>query len=191
MINRLTGVLVDTNPQSVTIDVGGVGFLVFVNLSTLSRLGHIGEQVSVVTYMEVKEDKLALYGFITTSEYELFQLLIGVNGVGCKSALSILDLGSPEQIQNAIGGGEVKVITQVSGIGKKTAERIILELKEKVSMVTGGQEIFIRVQHEELIEALESLGYKSHDIQRVLSAVDTNLDLGEQVRQALKHLQIK
>lgn len=191
MINRLTGVLVDTSPQSVTIDVGGVGFLVFVNLSTLSRLGHIGEQVSVVTYMEVKEDKLALYGFISVSEYELFQLLIGVNGVGCKSALTILDLGTPDQIQQAIGEGQVKVITQVSGIGKKTAERIILELKDKVSAVVGGEQAVIRVQHEELIEAMESLGYKSHDIQRVLSEVDQSVDLGDQVRQALKLLHTK
>lgn len=190
MIGRLRGRIVEASAHSVILDVNGVGYVVFVNLSTLSRMGHVGEEASLVTYLEVKEDKLALYGFLNTEEYALFQLLIAVNGVGCKSALTILDLGTPDQISQAIRDEQVSILTQVSGIGKKTAERLILELKDKVGFagVEAGSPLQ-RTRHADLVDALESLGFKPGEIQRVVNDMDPALDLGEQVRRALKLLQ--
>ncbi len=191
MIGRLRGKIQEITAHSVILDVNGVGYLVFVNLSTLSKIGHAGEEASLVTYLEVKEDKLALFGFLNSEEHHLFQLLIGVSGVGCKSALTILDLGTSEQIQQAIREEKVSVLTQVSGIGKKTAERLILELKDKVGISTpmDGVSPIQRSQHEDLVDALESLGFKPGQIQRVITDMDPKMDLGEQVRQALKLLQ--
>lgn len=188
MIGSLTGRIQFKTAQTIILDVSGVGYTVWVNLSTISQLGTTGSEASLITHLDVKEDSLTLYGFLEYAAYELFLKLVSVSGVGSKSALTILDLGKPEEIAYAIRTENVGVLTQVSGIGKKTAERIILELKEKVGFGEASELAPVE-DSSDLQDALESLGYKPSQIQRVLSEIDSTKDLGDQVRQALKLLQ--
>jgi len=190
MIASLTGTIQTKNPQNIILNVGGVGYLVWVNLTTISKLGNIGDEICIITHLEVKEDSLTLFGFLDNEAYLLFKLLTSVSGVGAKSGLNILDLGNPADIARAICDSNLAVLTSVSGIGKKTAERIVLELKDKVlGFSSGGSGKEIRQFSEDLETALESLGYKPNQIQKVMQEIDFNKDLGEQVRTALKLLQ--
>lgn len=189
MIGTLTGTLHNKTAQTITLNVHGVGYVVWVNLSSLSKLGEVGETVTVITHLEVKEDSLTLFGFLRQSEYELFKLLLSVSGVGAKSALTTLDLGEPEELAQAIRLEEVTTLTQISGIGKKTAQRIILELKDKLGGLETESTLSDRNTRQDLFDALESLGYTVKEIQNVLSDIDQNQELGTQVRTALKLLQ--
>ncbi len=197
MIASLSGTIQYKKDHTIIVAVGGVGYMVLVNSITLSSLGGVGDEVSLITYLDVKEDSLTLFGFLDMMSYELFKQLISVNGVGCKSALSILDLDRPEALIHSIQQERVNVLNQASGIGKKTAERIILELRDKLGVaisqmgsiddaVVDRQEYHIT---QDVWDALESLGYKSIQIQRVIPQLDASLEVSEQIRMALKLLQ--
>lgn len=191
MIASLTGSIQIKTPQNIILDVNGVGYLIWVNLNTISKIGNVGDKLTIITHLEVKEESLTLFGFLDNQAYLLFKLLTSVSGVGAKSGLNILDLGNASDIANAIRDANLAVLTSVSGIGKKTAERIVLELKDKVLgfSSSSSSSMSMKQSSEDLETALESLGYKPNQIQRVMQEIDFSKDLGEQVRIALKLLQ--
>jgi Holliday junction DNA helicase RuvA len=197
MIASLAGTIQYKQNNNLIVDVRGVGYSVLVNSITYTSVGSVGENVSLITYLDVKEDSLTLFGFLDMISFELFKYLISVNGVGAKSALAILDLDQPEAIMQSIQQERISVLNQASGIGKKTAERIILELKDKLSPlynhITIADDISTNSASsqntQDVWDALESLGYKPSQIQKVLSNLDGTLEVSEQIRLALKLLQ--
>ena len=129
MIAYLTGTVAGTDQTTAVIDVNGVGYAVFMSSRALSRLPHAGEQMRVFTYLQVREDDMSLYGFLTLEEKDLFQRLIGVTGVGPKVALAALSTFEPDELVEAIVAEDVKAVSRIPGVGKKSASRIVLELK--------------------------------------------------------------
>ena len=197
MIASLAGKIQYKQNNNLIVDVRGVGYSVLVNSITYTSVGSVGEDVSLITYLDVKEDSLTLFGFLDMISFELFKYLISVNGVGAKSALAILDLDQPAAIMQSIQQERISVLNQASGIGKKTAERIILELKDKLSPLYNHITIADNISSnsgssqntQDVWDALESLGYKPSQIQQVLSNLDSTLEVSEQIRLALKLLQ--
>jgi Holliday junction DNA helicase RuvA len=196
MIASLSGIIKYKQNNNIIIDINGVGYSVLVNTITYNSVGDIGDKLSLITYLDVKEDSLTLFGFLDMLSFELFKYLISVNGVGAKSALAILDLDQPEALMQAIQQERVSILNQASGIGKKTAERIILELSDKLGHLytleigdnSSSQVNNVKVS-QDVWDALESLGYKPSQIQRVISEIDSALEISEQIRAALKLLQ--
>lgn len=196
MIASLAGTIQYKQNNNLIINVNGVGYSVLVNGITFSSIGVVGDEISLITYLDVKEDSLTLFGFLDMISFELFKYLISVNGVGAKSALAILDLDQPESLIQAIQQGRVSVLHQASGIGKKTAERIVLELRDKLGGLTGfmpessssGDSKDYK-STQDVWDALESLGYKPSQIQKIIPALDSSLEVSEQIRLALKLLQ--
>lgn len=186
MIAHLTGTLLSKEPAEVVIDVAGVGYAVGVPVSTLTALPAVGERVSLFTHHHVREDQLALFGFATAAEQRLFRQLIGVSGIGPKVGLAILSVSNPDDIRSAIAGGDTEFIAQVPGIGKKTAERVVIDLKDKVEMVTidGSPR-----GTDDVVEALVGLGYSRQDARKAVSKVASQTtETDELVRAALKEL---
>ena len=180
MISRLRGTVAARTGAGIVVDVGGVGYLVAATPRVNARLG---EETTVETYLHVREDALQLYGFADAAERELFVQLLGVNGVGPKVALAIVSGSRPGELRKAIVREDVARFQAIPGIGKKTAERIVLELKEKivvdVAEAAPGGDLTAR-------DALVELGYSLVDAERALADVDESLAVEEQVRQALR-----
>lgn len=172
--------------------VRGVGYKVFVSRETLGNLPKIESFSKLFTYLYVRENELDLYGFLTRGELAMFELLIGISGIGPKGALSILSVASPKDLRIAILSGNDKLLTKVSGIGKKTAQKIILELKEKVEefRIDGGEGMPEELeQRQDAIDALVALGYLQRDAREALSHVSKEvMDIEERVKEALKIL---
>lgn len=190
MISGLDGTLEQINADSAVVKVGGISFQVFTPASTLSELGSMGERVRLHTYLHWKEDATALYGFASVQELGLFKMLIAVNGVGPRSALSILSALKPDDLASAILRGDVDLITEAPGIGKKTAARLVLELKGKLEKgwggITGGGPT---KDSAEVVAALTGLGYSTADANRAAAAVGSqDLSLEDRIRLALRHL---
>ena len=161
MISRLKGTLVALDQKAIVIDIGGVGFEVYISQDTHSSLEGIGKTIELWTHLVVRETALDLYGFKDVETRDFFRLLLSVSGIGPKSALAILDLAPLSALQTAIHKGDAAHLTKVSGIGKKTAQKIILELREKVGSGSGGDAAIIA--HEEdrdVLDALTALGYR-------------------------------
>lgn len=135
MISYVRGVLDHKEPNRVIVDVNGLGYEVFVPLSTYQELPAIGDQVKLVTYHHVREDTMQLYGFLSSEEKEIFELVLSISGVGTKVALNILSSISVNEFRSAVAQGDMKTLTKISGIGKKSAERLVLELKDKIGKV--------------------------------------------------------
>jgi Holliday junction DNA helicase RuvA len=196
MIASLTGIIQYKQNNNLIVNVNGVGYSVLVNTLTFNSIGVIGEELSLITYLDVKEDSLTLFGFLDMTSFELFKYLISVNGVGAKSALAILDLDQPEALMQAIQQERVNILNQANGIGKKTAERIVLELRDKLGHLytldftqnPNSQTSSTQIS-QDVWDALESLGYKPSQIQRVIAELDYTLEVSEQIRLALKLLQ--
>lgn len=190
MIGYLKGIVTHIFREYCFIDVHGVGYRVFVPASTMEKLT-IGRETTVFTYMSVREDAILLYGFATQDEYELFMLLISVNGVGPKVALGILSAANPDGFRLAVHQKNMKVLTKMPGIGKKTAERIVLELQDKIGPVDDGAVADLSVPAAaasqgiaaETLAALVSLGYSE---QEVLPVVEAKADTCQTVEQLLK-----
>lgn len=190
MIGRLTGVLLEKNPPEILIDVQGVGYEVDAPMSTFYALPNLGESISLFTHLLVREDAQLLYGFATRTERVLFRALLKVNGVGAKVALAILSGLSTNEFLTCIATKDVAALVRVPGIGKKTAERLLIELQDKVetlgvvNLQTGAPPILpeqsVRSQAE---EALAALGYKAAEASRLLdkSAAD-----GQSVEQMIR-----
>jgi holliday junction DNA helicase RuvA len=198
LIAYLEGKLVEKDPTHLIVEVNGVGYSVNIPVSTFSNLGDTGNTVKVLTYQHVREDELKLFGFYTKPEKDLFELLISVNGVGPKVALGILSFLSVGEFQKAVLSENLDILTSIAGIGRKTAQRLIVELKEKLGKIDlgmgkdlkGKEGILIPVQ-EEAILALVSLGYTKYDAKKALEIVASeakeSLPLEEMIRRALKH----
>ena len=180
MIARLRGTLVARTADGLVLDVNGVGYLV---QATPSAAGKGGDEITVETYLHVREDAIQLYGFADAAERELFVQLLGVNGVGPKVALAIVSGSRPAELRRAIVREDLARFQAIPGIGKKTAERIVLELKEKVVDATA-----TRPRRRDLTarDALVELGYNVVDAERALAEVDQELPIEEQVRAALR-----
>lgn len=168
----------------------GVGYKVFLTKPNFEIVNEGDENVSFFTHLNVKEDSLDIYGFRSQKELELFELLISLSGIGPKAALGILSLDTPDAIAGAILRDDPEYLTKVSGIGKKTAQKIAVELKDKVLKIgfeiTGGP---AKKNNEEVYDALFSLGYKKHDIQNALKNIPEEISGTENmIKEALKHL---
>lgn len=173
------------------IKVGGLSLQVFMPTSTLSLMGRRGEEVKIHTHLHLREDNIALYGFASPEELSLFKSLISVSGVGPKLALLLLSALNPEQLTQALATGNIARLTQVPGIGKKTASRLVLELKGKLE-VSGLEAVPALAEKEnaEVIAALTSLGYSVSEASKALSALPAGkeLSLEEKVKLALQEL---
>ena len=181
MIARLRGVVDGRVGQAVVLDVGGVGYLVQATPS-VHRLG--SGEVTVHVHTVVREDAFQLFGFATTEERELFELLLGVNGVGPKVALAIVGGSTPSELRRAIARDDVKRFQAIPGVGLKTAQRVVLELKEKLTLVdiAGGADSDGLTARDALVE----LGWALIDAERALADVDPDLAVEEQVREVLR-----
>lgn len=187
MIGQLIGKVSVVDSRFVILDVNGVGYKVFCSLDTLNKLKSSKEPVTIWTHLVVREDVLDLYGFLDKAELEFFELLIGISGVGPKSALSILSLAPPETLKRAISANNTGYLTQVSGIGRKIAEKIVLELRDKIGALEseGGN----LDQEAETILALEALGYSNREAREALHKIPNHItDTGEQIKEVLKQL---
>jgi holliday junction DNA helicase RuvA len=184
MISRLQGTVVGSFPEGLVLDVGGVGYLVAATPSVL-RTAAPGSELTVETYLNVREDALQLYGFADRAERELFTQLLTVNGVGPKVALAIVSGSPAEELRRAIVREDAARFQAIPGIGKKTAERIVLELKEKVE-ATAVTAIGPESPHLVARDALVELGYSVIDAERALAETDADATPEERVRQALR-----
>jgi Holliday junction DNA helicase RuvA len=170
VIAQVRGRLLRKEPQEAIVDVGGVGYRVAIPLSTFYRIGDVGDEVSLLTHTHVREDTLALFGFLTSGEQALFERLIAVSGVGPRLALSILSGIEAPDLVSALRTSDVARLTRIPGVGKKTAERLVLELKDKVQNLSGAEEPApagpAAATKEDLASALVHLGYSRPEAER-------------------------
>ncbi|KPJ59756.1 MAG: hypothetical protein AMJ46_09680 [Latescibacteria bacterium DG_63] len=194
MISCLKGALLEKTPTRIVLDVGGIGYGVNVPLSTYEKLGDIGDLVELLTHLHVREDALDLYGFATAEEKQLFELLITVTGIGPRLALGILSGSEARSFAGAVASGNFALLTTISGVGKKLAERIVVELKEKIDTLASVREEVAAVGQEspyynDAILALISLGLTrasaSKALKRVVVEGGGQLTLEEMIRRAL------
>lgn len=189
MIASLNGKVMEIRSDAVVVDVGGIGFLVFIPGSLLARI-RTGENFFLYTYLVVRQDLLALYGFETNEEREIFILLLSVNGIGPKLALAILSSLNPDTIKNAIIQENSDVFNRVSGVGKKTAQKIILQLHDHIPVVTGLESLAAISEHDsEVLAALSVLGYSVVEAQAALQSIprDAPEDTEERLKLALQY----
>ncbi|MGV6817318.1 MAG: Holliday junction branch migration protein RuvA [Thiotrichales bacterium] len=197
MIARLCGKLIDKQPPELLVDVGGVGYEVLAPMSTVYSLPAIGDPVTLLTHFHVREDAQVLYGFLTTAERSLFRSLIKVNGIGAKMALAVLSSMSPGEFTLCVQNGDVSALTRVPGIGKKTAERLVVEMRDKLSDLgamptaagssTAGAPAAPGDPAAEARQALEALGYKAQDAAKMIKKVaGADHSAEELIRLALK-----
>ena len=195
MIARLTGKLTTKNPGELILDVGGVGYQVFIPLSTFYELPERGEPLSLQIYTAVRENAIELYGFLTLQEKELFKLLLNVSKIGPKLAQNILSGISSEDLKTAIITGDILKLNAIPGIGKKTAERMILELKDKVPKAQAVEQEMAALPGELLDDALSALlnlGYKrtvaERTVKRAINEAGRDGSLEDIIRISLKYL---
>ncbi|MCX8575402.1 MULTISPECIES: Holliday junction branch migration protein RuvA [unclassified Gilliamella] len=199
MIGRLRGIIIEKQPPKVLIDVGGVGYNVFMPMTCFYELPNNGQEVIVLTHLIVREDAQLLYGFNHEQERELFRELIKVNGVGPKLALAILSGMSAQQFIVAVEQGEIKTLVKLPGVGTKTAERLIVEMKDRVKrfgeelsdsmtiVETGNIKKSSNQIESEAVSALIALGYKPQEASRIISKViKPEMDCETLIREALK-----
>jgi holliday junction DNA helicase RuvA len=193
MIAGINGTIEAIGANFIVIEVGGVSFQVYLPTSTLSHLGVVGQQAKLHTHLHVREDNLTLYGFGSSRELALFETVITVKGIGPKLGLALLSAMDVDQVTSAIASGDAARLTGVPGIGKKTAERIVLELKDKIGtqwMVS--QDLEVAQGNTEVMAALASLGYSTAEAARALSNLpNTALPIEEKLKLALKYLSEK
>lgn len=186
MIGTLTGTITHKDERRLIVEVGGIGYKVSGTTGTISQ-AKIGVTVSLWTYLVVREDALDLYGFTNREELIFFELLINISGIGPKSALAILSLAPPETLRRAISSGNTEYLTQISGIGRKSAEKIILELRDKLDSLPEDDKV--TTTETEAMEALRSLGYPLKDARETLRELATqHNNTSELVRAAIKRL---
>lgn len=191
MIATLTGKVAEKIADTVVIDVAGVGYGLFVTTEDFGLLT-TGNNVKVYIYEHIRENAHDLFGFVNLDTKQLFEQLLGVNGVGPKMALSVLSIGTANEVRVAIAGGDVKFIQHANGVGKRVAERIVVDLKDKVGLAgvdlatTGMLQSDNLLRQDEAVEALVALGYSPQDAASTLATVPADLPLEERIKQALK-----
>ena len=193
MITQLRGRLVEKSPTSVVIDCQGVGYLVNISLYTFGQLTD-EENIQLFTHLQVREDAHTLYGFTTDLERQLFRLLIGISGIGANTARTMLSSLSPSEIGQAIQGEQVDVIQSVKGIGAKTAQRVVIELRDKIQAVVadvGIPAVSSNTNREEALSALGVLGYQTKSCVKVIDellSMDAEMSVERLIRNALNKL---
>jgi len=188
MIGRLSGLLLDKNPAQLIVECNGVGYEVGVPMSTFYNLPATGERVTLLTHMVVREDAQLLYGFGTTQERELFRELIKISGIGARTALAILSGMSVNDLAQAVTLQEVGRLTRIPGIGKKTAERLLLELKGKLGAELGAAPGTEGESSNDVLSALLALGYSEKEALLAIKQVPAGSTVSDGIRQALKSL---
>ncbi len=202
MIGFLRGKIAGCDEKMLLLDVGGVGYEVNIPLGMASELPPIGEEAKVYTYLSVKDDSFSLFGFLSHDDLEVFKLLIAVSGIGPKGAQSILATLSADDLRFAILSGDSKAIAKAPGIGAKTAQRVIIDLKDKLSLEETFEHAFNETDgkrataetdngaRDEAVEALVALGYSSTDAYRAVRAADdgSGMDSNALLKAALKHI---
>jgi len=190
MIGRISGILLDKTPPLALIDCNGVGYECEVPMSTFYLLPQVGDKVTLLTHFVVREDAQLLFGFGTNQERLMFRQLLKVNGIGAKSALAILSGLSIDELIQAVSLQEAGLLTRVPGIGKKTAERLLLELKDKFTLdsdlsIKGSGMASIS---QDVLNALIALGYNERESLNAVKSLDVNLTVNDGIKQALKYL---
>ena len=199
MISYIKGELVEVTENAIVLDHGGMGFSIMMPASILAKLPQIGSELKVHTYLYVKEDILDLYGFLTKDDLKIFKLLITVNGIGPKGALAILSAMTPDDLRFAVLAGDAKTISKAPGIGNKTAQKLIIELKDKLKIedVLDSSDGVYETSSDmgdtaaaEAVMALTALGYSAADATRAVKLVDNagNMDSEALLKAALKKL---
>lgn len=188
MIAMLSGRVSEKLADQIIIDVQGIGYGVFATAEDQGKL-KVGDQATLYIYEHIRENSHDLFGFTTQDTKHLFEQLIDVNGVGPKMALNVLSVGNTAEVRSAIAGGDVKFIQAANGVGKKVAERIVVELKDKVGLQSSANGIFsgeASTAGDEAVQALVSLGYTTIDALNALRNVDPELPTDQRIKQALK-----
>ena len=191
MIASLRGIVSEKIGSIVVIDVNGLGYGVLVPADEYSKMS-VDDKAKLYIYEHIREQSYDLYGFLSLSSKALFEQLLEVNGVGPKMALNVLSIGSSNDVKQAIAGGNVKFITGANGVGKKVAERIVVDLKDKVGLVgvdlgaTGMLQAESSLLKDEAVEALVSLGYSPLDAANALQGIDEDLSTEDRIKKALK-----
>lgn len=192
MISKLTGKLIEKTPPQIVIDVNGVGYEADVSMQTFYNLPPLGETVQVFTQLVVREDAHLLFGFATAEERKTFRQLIKVSGIGAKTALGILSAMTADELAQAVAEEDVKRLSSAPGIGKKTAERMVLELRGKLVAHTVTDGLFAAAsaddETEDIVSTLLALGYSEREAKAAVKGIPKGTDVGEGVRLALKNL---
>jgi len=189
MIASLQGTLESFSEDWAIVNVGGIGYKVFLPTSTLTGLGAVGSRVKLFTHLHVREDNIALYGFASDDELRLFEILMTVSGVGPKLGLAMLSAMDAGKLAAALATGNVDLLTTVPGIGKKTAHRLVLELKDKISAGWVTAPIAVTEDSAEVVSALTSLGYSAAEAGRAVASLpaSSRLSLEEKIKLALRY----
>ena len=203
MFSYIKGELAEINIDHIVIDVNGIGYQIFIPTNTLNYLPSIGESVKIHTYLYIREDAMILYGFLTKDDLEMFKLLITVSGIGPKGGLGILSTLSSDDLRFAVLSGDSKAISKAPGIGAKTAQRVIIDLKDKLSLEDAFEK---KLEHEnekinvssnsqvknDAVMALNALGYSSTESLKAVSKVEItdDMDVEDVLKAALKHMSL-
>lgn len=202
MYSYIKGILTDQEEDLVVVEAGGIGYNIHTTAQTFDYLPSIGEEVKMYTYLNVREDAMVLFGFLTKDDLRVFKLLIGVNGIGPKGALAILSVMTTDDLRFAVLGEDVKALSRAPGIGAKTAQRLILELKDKLSLSEAFEQLSENVAVQspdinrangaksEAVQALVALGYASSEALKAVNAVECTeeTDVEEILKAALKNM---
>lgn len=189
MISGLNGKLEFIGPDYVIINVNGVSFQVFAPTSTLSALGNVGWDVKLFTHLHVREDNISLYGFVSQDEQRLFEIVLGVSGIGPRLGMAMLSAMKVEDLTMAIATGNSDLLTEIPGIGKKTAQRIVLELKDKIGAGWVGMPgARMAAENADVMLALTALGYSVAEANRAIATLPSDLNFENKVRMALRYL---
>jgi len=196
MIGRLTGILLEKNPPQILVDVGGVGYEVDVPMSTFYNLPNLNEPVTLVTHLVVREDAHLLFGFLTEAERALFRQLLKISGIGARMALAVLSGLSVSELAQAVALQETGRLVKIPGIGKKTAERLLLELKGKlpvggvtpVKVGAGATATTVPDALSDILNALLALGYSDREAVAAMKTLPADIGVSEGIRQSLKSL---
>jgi Holliday junction DNA helicase RuvA len=188
MIGRIQGLLVEKNFPQVIVSCNGVGYEIDVPMSTFYPLPAAGREVVLLTHLVVREDAHLLYGFLSLGERSAFRQLLKISGVGPKVALSVLSGLSVDDLSVAVQGGDAGRLTKIPGIGKKTAERLVLELRDKLPTALGAASLDRSTASGDVVDALLGLGYNDREAQAAVKQLPADLPLADAIRQALRHL---
>jgi len=189
MISYLEGKILDKNEKFFVVDVSGVGYRIFSHSGILEKIPENGQNVKIWTHLYVREDAMDLYGFLNKEELEFFENLISISGIGPRSALGILEVASVSSLKQAIVSEDETFFTKVSGIGRKTAQRLILELKSKLAKTVVLEKGGSFKEMGDAFEALVALGYRQSDVRRVLNELPKDMKSAEaKVKEVLKRL---
>lgn len=202
MYSYIKGILTDMEEDLIVVEAGGIGYNIYTTGQTFNYLPSVGEEVKIYTYLHIREDAMILYGFLTKDDLRVFKLLIGVNGIGPKGALAILSVMTTDDLRFAVLGDDAKAISKAPGIGAKTAQRLILELKDKLSLEDAFEQKLANTQMKEeaknhakgakneAVQALVALGYSSSEALKALNGIEIteDTDVEDILKAALKNM---